>query len=93
MTREADGAWHVVLHCDQVPGRVIPKTGQDAGIDLGIRALVSTSDGDQYANPRGARTARSDLAEAQRAVARRKRDSGRQAKADGGVTPSPIASP
>ena len=59
----------------------LPSTGRSVGIDLGIEALVATSDGRLVDNERFARRTKEGLAAAQRLVAGRKRGSTRRRKA------------
>ena len=74
-------SWFVIVQCDNVPVQALPVTGQAGGIDLGLRKLITTSDGDQYANPRHFRNEQERLAAAQQQVGRLKPGSGRQQKA------------
>ncbi|MEV0403594.1 transposase [Actinoallomurus sp. NPDC050550] len=73
--------WYVVLSCDDVPARMIPASGVAAGIDMGVASLVTTSDGEHFANPRHLAASADRLATAQRDLARKKRGSNRRRKA------------
>jgi len=73
--------WYVVLSCDDVPAKTLPATGAAVGIDMGVASLVTTSDGEQRANPRHLATSADRLAAAQQALARKKRGSKRRRKA------------
>src|SRR6478672_11922864 len=44
VSREADG-WYVCFSCADVPVHSLPETGQETGIDLGIEAFATLSDG------------------------------------------------
>ena len=44
ISREADG-WYVCFSCADVPTHPLPPTGQETGIDLGIEAFATLSDG------------------------------------------------
>ncbi|PZG08110.1 RNA-guided endonuclease InsQ/TnpB family protein [Nonomuraea aridisoli] len=72
--------WYVVLSCDDVPAEPLPAAGAVAGIDLGVAALVTTSDGVHVANPRHLAATADRLAAAQRDLARKKRGSTRRLK-------------
>jgi putative transposase len=72
--------WYVVLSCDEVPAGPLPQTGAAVGIDLGIAALLATSDGALIPNPRHGRRAAARLAAAQQALARCQRGSSRRRK-------------
>ncbi|GAA3417125.1 hypothetical protein GCM10018952_47930 [Streptosporangium vulgare] len=73
--------WYVVLSCDGVPAEALPATGAAVGIDLGVAALVTTSEGEHLANPRHLTASAERLAAAQRDLARKKRGSTRRRKA------------
>ena len=44
ISKEADG-WYVCFSCADVPVQPLPATGQETGIDLGIEAFATLSDG------------------------------------------------
>jgi len=46
--------WRFTVFCVKVTDRRLGPTGKQIGIDLGIRELVATSDGELVANPRWA---------------------------------------
>jgi putative transposase len=80
LNREADG-WYVYFSCADVPIQPLPATGQDTGIDLGIEAFATLSNGARILSPGWYRKAERALKTAQRRVARRKRGSHRRRKA------------
>ena len=59
----------------------LPPTGQQTGIDVGLKVFLITADGEIVENPRHFRAAERQLAKAQRRVTRRKRGSKRRRKA------------
>jgi putative transposase len=67
--------WMLILSCDDVPATVLPATGRQVGVDVGIASFATTSDGVHVANPRWARTAAAGLAAAQQRLARAQRGS------------------
>lgn len=73
--RESDGKWSVFFVCDlgAAPPLVSPETV--VGIDVGLKALAVTSDGEFVANPRHAAIGAARLARVQRVAARRKKGS------------------
>jgi putative transposase len=73
------GKWYVILTCD-VEGQPLPATGQDVGIDLGLSDFLVTDAGEAVPNPRPLRRAEERLAQAQRALQRKKKGSRRRAK-------------
>jgi putative transposase len=80
VSREADG-WYACFSCAEVPTQPLPPTGQETGIDVGLKVFLVTADGDAVANPRHYRTAEKVLQKAQRRVSRRKKGSHRRKKA------------
>jgi putative transposase len=64
-----------------VPVRPLPPTGQQTGIDLGIEAFTTLSDGTRIFSPGWYRKAERALKTAQRRVSRRKKGSNRRRKA------------
>jgi putative transposase len=80
ISREADG-WYVCFSCADVPVQPLPSTGQETGIDLGIEAFATLSNGTRIFSPGWYRKAERALKTAQRRVSRRKRGSNRRRKA------------
>lgn len=86
MSREADGTWWASVTAEIT--RPVPtkpsrrqRAGGTIGVDLGVRYLAVTSNGDAYPNERHLEAALGELAIAQRALARTQKDSKRRAKA------------
>jgi putative transposase len=67
--------WVLVLSCDDVPTNPLPATGTQAGVDVGIAAFATLSDGTSVENPRWARKAADTLQVAQQRLQRAKRGS------------------
>ena len=80
ISKEADG-WYVSFSCAEVPAELLPITGRETGIDVGLKVFLITADGDAVENPRHYRRAEKALQKAQRRVARRKKGSKRRKKA------------
>ncbi len=83
ISREGDG-WYVTISCADVPTHPLPpigQEGQETGIDLGIEAFATLSDGARIFNPGWYRKAERALKTAQRRVSRRKKGSHRRRKA------------
>lgn len=59
----------------------LPQTGKNVGIDVGLNAFVTTSDGLQIESPKYLRKAEKQLAKSQRRFCRRKKGSARRRKA------------
>jgi putative transposase len=64
-----------------VPIEPLPLTGCETGIDVGLKVLLITADGQPVENPRHYRTAEKQLKQAQQRVAHRKKGSKRRRKA------------
>jgi putative transposase len=80
VSKEADG-WYVCCSCTEVPTQPLPLTGQETGIDVGLKVFLITADGKPTPNPRYSRKAERALKKAQRRVSRRKKGSKRRRKA------------
>jgi putative transposase len=66
------------VQCDQVEAMPLPATGKQAGIDVGVASILTTSEGEHLANPRFTRRAAERLAAAQQDLARKQRGSKRR---------------
>lgn len=74
------GKWYISFLCDvEIPH--LPKVEKTVGLDMGISALVTTSDGEKIANPRPMRKWRKKLAQAQKHLARKQKGSKRRLRA------------
>jgi putative transposase len=80
ISREADG-WYACISCADVPVQSLPTTGRETGIDLGIEAFATLSDGTRVFSPGWYRQAERALKTAQRRISRRKKGSNRRCKA------------
>ena len=80
ISREADG-WYACISCAEVPTQPLPPTGNETGIDVGLKVFLIAADGKVIENPRQYRRAEKQLAKAQRRVSRRKKGSKRRRKA------------
>jgi len=71
----------VSVHCVDVPAEPLPSTGREVGVDLGVGAVLASSDGRLVENARFARRRQGALATAQRELATKTRGSRRREKA------------
>jgi putative transposase len=78
---DPDGMWHVTLHVDVAAEAPMPATGDTVGIDVGIKNLATTSDGDVITHPRLLAAKKTRLARYQRMMSRKQRGSKNRAKA------------
>lgn len=77
--REA-GKWYALFSCEIEPSP-LPASDDAVGIDVGLTAFATLSDGSEIANPRYARKAQAAVRRAQRKVARRKKHGNSRRKA------------
>jgi putative transposase len=78
--KEADG-WYVCFSCAEVPIEPLPLTGEETGIDVGLKVFLITAEGELTENPRHYRKAERALKKAQQRISRRKQGSKRRRKA------------
>jgi putative transposase len=81
LIRKADG-WYACFSVEEEP-KPLPETGEVVGIDVGVTALLTTSQSEKTQNPRWYRKAQAKLRAAQRRVARRKKGGMNRRKAVG----------
>jgi putative transposase len=82
VSQEADG-WYVAVSGAQVPAHPLPQTGQETGIDVGLKVFLLTAEGEAVENPRHCRHAERSLVKCQRRVGKRKKGRHRRRKAVG----------
>jgi putative transposase len=75
------GHWYACFGCEVPESEPLPKTGKVIGIDVGITALITTSDGEKVDNPSHYRAGQKKLRTLQRKLARAKRGSNNRRKA------------
>jgi putative transposase len=80
VSRVADG-WYVCFSCADIAVELLPLTGQETGVDVGLTSFATLSNGEHIFNPRWYRKAERQLKTAQRCVSRRKKGSHRRRKA------------
>jgi putative transposase len=78
--REGRASW-LSIRCVDVPPEPLPKTGKEAGIDLGVVNRVATSDGVIVDGARFERGSAARLAAAQRSLSTKQRGSARRRRA------------
>lgn len=74
------GRWYACFSCDNVPAPVYPATDKKVGIDLGIEALATTSEGVRLENAQYLKRKLKHLRRIQRYLARQKKSSNRRKK-------------
>jgi putative transposase len=79
ITRRVDG-WYALLVCEMSKPEALPPTGQTVGVDVGITAFATLSNGEEIENPRHLINALDNLQRQQRRLSRKKKGSKRRAK-------------
>ncbi|MGH7487290.1 MAG: RNA-guided endonuclease InsQ/TnpB family protein [bacterium] len=65
--RSSTGKWYVCFSCECVEPSPLPATGEQVGIDVGLKTFATLSTGEEIANPRFFRVEEKALAKVQRA--------------------------
>jgi len=68
--RSGTGKWYVSFSCECAEPSPLPETGQQVGIDVGLKTFATFSTGDEIANPRFFRAEERALAKAQRRLSK-----------------------
>jgi putative transposase len=69
------GQWYACFTCEVPTPSPLPKTGKRVGLDMGVTALITTSEGEMVDNPRWYREGQAQLRRCQRRLARAKQGS------------------
>ncbi len=75
------GRWYACFTCEVPEHTPLPKTGRSVGIDVGVSALLTTSDGEKVPHPAFYRAGQARLRRLQRKLARARRGSKNRCKA------------
>ena len=75
------GRWHISLKVDDPTVQPLPPVERSIGLDMGISALVTDSDGNTIANPRTMDRLRKQMRRAQKALSRKVKGSNNRHKA------------
>ena len=78
--REPDGRYYASFVVERRPAP-LPRCERELGVDLGLNRLLVTSDGEIIANPRFLRAKERRVAQAQRALSRKRKGSANRGKA------------
>jgi putative transposase len=78
---EKAGRWYVSVQVEEEVALPIPATGKVLGVDLGIKALATTSQAESFANPKALRKNLKQLARLGKRVSRQKKGSKNRQKA------------
>lgn len=75
------GQWFACFSCHVPDKLLLPETGRAVGIDVGISALITTSDGEKVGHPQFYREGQKKLRLLQRSLSRKKKGSKNRRKA------------
>jgi putative transposase len=75
------GRWYACFAVEAPEARPLMPTGKAVGLDMGISAMLTTSDGDKVDNPAYYRASQAELRIAQRSLSRKQRGSKNRRKA------------
>lgn len=81
ISQAPSGKYFVSLCCTGVELPQLPKTEQNIGIDLGVKKIITLSDGTKIENPKYFHKSEKRLARLQRKLSRKPKDSKRREKA------------
>jgi putative transposase len=73
ISRSSTGKWYICFSCECVEPAPLPATGQQVGIDVGLKTFATLSDEQELANPRFFREEEKALARAQRRLSKEER--------------------
>jgi len=80
VSQKPSGKYYVSLCCTDIEIEQLPKTGSVIGVDVGIKDLITTSEGQKYDSARYIRDNEHKLAHLQRELSRKTKDSKRWEK-------------
>jgi putative transposase len=75
------GQWFACFSCEVESKPELPKTGRCIGVDVGVSALITTSEGEKVEHPAYYRQAQARLRRVQRSLARKKKGGKNRRKA------------
>ena len=81
VSQNPSGKYFVALCCTDVDMKPLPPTGAVVGIDMGLKAFATTSDGVEYPNHKYLTKNQKKLAKLQRKLSRKSKGSNRREKA------------
>ena len=80
VSQNSSGKYFVAVNCTDVELEPLPKTGAVVGVDLGIKALATTSDGTEYPNRKFIKQSDAKLRRESRRLSRKQKGSTRREK-------------
>ena len=83
--RSSTGKWYVSFSCECAEPAPLPPTGQQVGIDVGLKSFATLTQGEPIANPRFFRAEERALAKAQRRLSKAEKGTPERAERRKGV--------
>jgi putative transposase len=80
VTRSSTGKWYICFSCECPEPSPLPKTGQQVGIDVGLRTFAALSTAQAIANPRFFRQEEHALAKGQRGLSQEEKGTPERAR-------------
>jgi putative transposase len=80
ISRSSTGKWYVCFSCECVEPVPLPPTGQQVGIDVGLKTFATLSTGQEIANPHFFRAEERALAKAQRRLSKEEKGTPERSK-------------
>lgn len=80
VSQNPSGKYFVAINCTDAELEILPKTGAVVGVDLGIKALATTSDGIEYPNRKFIKQSDAKLRRESRRLSRKQKGSRRYEK-------------
>ena len=80
ISRSSTGKWYACFSCECAEPAPLPETGQQVGIDVGLKTFATLSTGNEVANPRFFRAEERALAKVQRAHSKLEKGTPERAK-------------
>jgi len=79
--RTSTNKWFVSFACENVPQKILPKTGKEIGIDMGCQSFLTDSNGNKINNPRFFKKSQDILKMRQQRLSQKVKGSNRRNKA------------
>jgi putative transposase len=80
ISRSSTGKWYACFSCECAEPPSLPETGQQVGIDVGLKTFATLSDGQEIVNPRFFRREERALAKAQHRLSKEEKGTPERAK-------------
>ena len=79
--KNSSNQWFVSFACDDVPLKILSKTGKEIGIDVGCESFLTDSNGQKISNPRFFKNSQDILKRRQQLLSQKKKGSSKRNKA------------